>query len=82
MKENIYKKIEEYLKSVFTTDIISNFSLGTIVNAGHAAILTDIGSYVNSPAFAQVLYGVAQGRTTLLSKSSKDIEKAAEIFKL
>lgn len=66
MKDNVYSEVEKYIKDLFGPDTVSNFALGTVVNAGHAVLVTEVGNYVNSPAFAQVLYGVARGRTNLL----------------
>ena len=78
IRNNIYSKVEEYIKDTLGTDTKSNFKLGTIVNAGHAAVVNDVQSFVNSPAFAQVIYGVGSGRSSRLS----DVSTAAEVFKV
>lgn len=77
IKDNIYKPVEKYIKDTLGTDVVSGFGLGTIVNAGHASLVSDLGSFVNSPAFAQVLYGVGSGRSSRMSSP----QQAAEIFK-
>lgn len=78
IKDNVYKPVEAYIKDVLGTDVVSDFALGTLVNAGHASLVNDLGSFVNSPAFAQVLYGVGTGRSSRLSSP----QQAAEVFKI
>jgi hypothetical protein len=78
IKENVYKPVEAFIKATLGTDTVSGFGLGTLVNAGHASLINDLGSFVNSPAFAQVLYGVSSGR----SSRSSSPQQAAEIFKI
>lgn len=77
IKENVYKPIEKYIRETLGTDTVSGFALGTLVNAGHASVINELGSFVNSPAFAQIIYGVASGR----SSRSTDVSASAEIFK-
>lgn len=77
IKNNVYKPVEDYIKDTLGTDVVSGFGLGTLVNAGHASLVNDLGSFVNTPAFAQVLYGVGSGRSSRLSSP----QQAAEIFK-
>lgn len=78
MKANVYKPIEDYIKDTLGTDVVSGFALGSLVNAGHAAIVSDLESFVNSPAFAQVIYGVGSKR----SARTQDVREAAELFKI
>lgn len=78
IKDNVYRPVETYIKDTLGTDTISGFSLGSIVNAGHAALVSDLDSFVNSPAFAQVLYGVNTGRSSRMTA----VTEAAEIFKI
>lgn len=78
IKENVYKPVETFIRNTLGTDVVSGFALGTLVNAGHASLINDLGSFVNSPAFAQVLYGVSSGRSSRTSSP----QQAAEIFKI
>lgn len=78
IKDNVYKPVEAYIKDTLGTDTVSGFSLGNIVNAGHAALVSDLDSFVNSPAFAQVLYGVSTGRSSRMTQ----VTQAAEVFKI
>lgn len=79
IRENVYKPVEKYIRQVLGTDVVTGFQLGSLVNAGHAALISDLDNFVNSPAFAQVLYGVGSGRSSRLPASQ--VREAAEIFK-
>ena len=78
IKDNVYRPVETFIKNTLGTDVVSGFALGTLVNAGHASLINELGSFVNSPAFAQVLYGVSSGRSSRTSSP----QEAAEIFKV
>lgn len=79
LKDNIYKPAEEYIRETLGTDTVSEFGLGKLINAGHASLISDLDSFVNSPAFAQTVYGVASGRSARMS--SNQVEDAAAVFK-
>ena len=79
MRKEVYKNIQEYLKEVLGPDMLSGFAVGSIVNTGHAALISDVDSFVNTPAFASIIYGVGSGRSARLPASQ--ISQAAELFK-
>lgn len=57
----------------------TDIKVGGVVNFGHSLVQTELGSYINSPGFAQAIYGVAQGRSSVFSKSQ--LSGAAALFK-
>lgn len=78
-RENIYVPIEKYLREVFTVDYKGDFKTGTLVNIGHAALVNEVGTYVNSPAFAKALFSVASGDSKKFSPTQ--LSEAAAYFK-
>lgn len=78
-RENVYTEIEKYLRDVFAFDYRGDFKTGTLVNLGHAALVNEIGGYVNSPAFAKALYSVAQGESKKFQATQ--LPEAAAYFK-
>ena len=79
MRDRVYKEIQTYLRDVFGPDALSTMRIGNVVNTGHAAVISDVDSFVNTPAFAAVMYGVGSGKSSRYKSS--DISKAAEVFK-
>jgi hypothetical protein len=80
IRDRIYTEIVKYLKDVFGPDLKSGFAVGSIVNIGHATLINEVGTYVNSPAFAKSLYSVASGTSSLFSKTQ--VVEAAKYFKV
>lgn len=77
VRKKIYEKIKYYIKESLGTDTRSKLDIGKIVNIGHAALVNDLGGYINSPAFAAILFGVATGR----SETHTELHEAAQVFK-
>lgn len=80
IRTNVYKSIEQYLLPTLQEIQAADLKLGNIVNLGHAALVSDIGAFTNSPAFANIMYGVGTGRSLRMPKA--DVRKAAEVFKI
>lgn len=79
IRKEVYVNIQAYLKEILGPDMLAKFAVGSIVNTGHAALISDTMAFVNTPAFAQVLYGVGSGRSKRLPPER--IQEAAELFK-
>lgn len=79
IRKEVYVNIQAYLKEVLGPDMLAKFAVGSIVNTGHAALVSDTMAFVNTPAFVQVLYGVGSGRSKRLPP--QQIREAAELFK-
>lgn len=77
-RKEVYAKIIDYL--VKALDAPKDFKLGEYVNLGHAALRSEVETFVNSPAFAQVIYGVGSGRSKRMAAQS--LSEAAEVFKI
>jgi hypothetical protein len=80
MRLRVYEPIKVYIKDTLGTDTVSKLDIGATVNIGHAALVNDIGAYVNSPALAATLYGVASGRSNL--GTNFNIKEVAATFKI
>lgn len=80
MRLKVYEPVKEYVRDTLGTDTRSKLDIGATINIGHAALVNELGSYVNSPAFASVLFGVAKGRSTILK--APQVQEAATAFKL
>ena len=80
-KNNVASLIEKEIKDVLAAGFNAqkSISIGSVVNAGHAAVQNELGSYVNSPAMAKALFGVGSGRSKRFSPSQ--LESAAATFK-
>lgn len=79
IRKEVYTGIQEYVRNTLGTDTLSDFTVGSIVNTGHAALISDLDSFVNTPAFATTIYGVGSGRSERFTPSQ--VSEAAEIFK-
>lgn len=79
IRKEVYTNIQDYIRSTLGTDTLSDFTVGSIVNTGHAALISDLDSFVNTPAFATTIYGVGSGRSSRFSSSQ--VAEAAEVFK-
>ena len=81
-REKVYKPLIEFLRKRVLGGYLesrSDIKIGDIVNIGHAALVNDIGYYVNSPAFAKSLFIVAKGGSQKFAPT--EIRESAEFFK-
>jgi len=80
IRTNVYVWLESFLKSIIgPTEFSSKYKSGAILNIGHAALINDVGTYVNSPAFAKAIYSIASGRSKLYEK--QQLQEGASFFK-
>lgn len=82
IREKVYTPLVEYLRNRLLggyTETRGDITIGSIINLGHAALINEIGSYVNSPAFAKSLFAVAKGGSKKFAP--QEITQAAAFFK-
>lgn len=82
IRNNVYKPLVEYLRERLLGGKIetkSDISIGNIANLGHAALINEIGVYINTPAFAKSLFVVAKGGSKKFAAT--EISEAAAFFK-
>lgn len=80
IRNNVYNSVEAVLRTLIgPTEFSSKYKTGNIVNIGHAALVNDIGQYVNSPAFAKAMYSISTGGSKLYS--TKQLAEGASFFK-
>jgi hypothetical protein len=82
IREKVYNPLIEYLRSRLLGGYIeskSTISIGNIANLGHAALVNDLGVYVNTPAFAKSLFTVAKGGSAKFAPTQ--LAEAASFFK-
>lgn len=76
----VYDPLLQYIRTrLGYVDTSSKLTIGSIVNLGHAALVNDLGGWVNSPAFAKTLFTVASGGSKKFAP--KELEQAASFFK-
>ena len=78
-KDKVSSLIEADLKLLLGASARKSISIGSVINFGHAAIKSDTSYYVNSPAFANALFGVGSGRSSRFTKAQ--LTEAAQAFK-
>jgi hypothetical protein len=80
IRNNLYNHIESVLRSIIgPLEFSSKYKTGSIVNIGHAALVNDIGQYVNSPAFAKAMYSISTGGSKLYAP--EQLSQGASFFK-
>lgn len=79
IRTEVYAKIRAHLDNSLRYILAKDIGIGDIVNLGHAALVSGMDTFTNSPAFASVIYGVGSGRSLRVPKS--EVRTAAEIFK-
>lgn len=80
IRENVYSWLETFLRSIIgPLEFSSSYKSGAILNIGHAALINDVGAYVNSPAFAKAIYSIASGRSKIYSR--QQVSQGATFFK-
>lgn len=82
IREKVYIPLLGYLRERLLGGAIetrSDITIGSIVNLGHAALVNEIGAYVNSPAFAKSLFTVAKGGSKKFAPT--ELVQAASFFK-
>lgn len=76
----VYDPLLKYIRTrLGYVDTSSKLTIGSIVNLGHAALVSELGSWVNSPAFAKSLFTVARGGSKKFAPN--ELEEAASFFK-
>lgn len=82
IRDKVYNPLIEYLRNRLLGGYIeskSTISIGSIANLGHAALVNDLGVYVNTPAFAKSLFTVAKGGSAKFAPTQ--LAEAASFFK-
>ena len=82
IRQKIYTQLISYIRNRMLGGALetrSDIKIGEIVNLGHATLVNDLGSYVNSPAFAKSLFTVAKGGSTKFGPT--ELPEAAAFFK-
>lgn len=80
LRSAVYDPLLKYIRTrLGFVDTSSKLTIGSIVNLGHAALVNELGSWVNSPAFAKSLFTVASGGSKKFAP--KELEQAAAFFK-
>lgn len=79
-RTNVYDPLLKYIRNrLGYIDTVSNLTIGSVVNLGHAALVNELGAWVNSPALAKTLFTVAKGGSKKYAPT--ELERAAAFFK-
>lgn len=82
IRQKVYIPLISYIRNRMLGGALetrSDIKIGEIVNLGHATLVNELGSYVNSPAFAKSLFTVAKGGSSKFGPS--ELPQAADFFK-
>jgi len=82
IRQKIYAPLISYIRNRMLggeLETRSDIKIGEIVNLGHATLVNELGSYVNSPAFAKSLFTVAKGGSSKFGPT--ELRQAADFFK-
>jgi hypothetical protein len=82
IRQKVYTPLIAYIRNRMLggeLETRSDIKIGEIVNLGHATLVNELGSYVNSPAFAKSLFTVAKGGSSKFNPT--ELSQAADFFK-
>jgi hypothetical protein len=82
IRQKVYTQLIAYIRNRMLDGEIetrSDIKIGEIVNLGHATLVSELGTYVNSPAFAKSLFTVAKGGSSKFGPT--ELPQAADFFK-